>query len=262
MTVTPEKVSYVLDGNSEIGFSLAGRLATTGCTVRFLSSNKRRLEQAEIQFPRTGNGKSETRFFDITDDRSLKKIIKEIALEIRHIEQFISDYGCNWTPGSFLECTESEYDRYAKDNRNIFFLIQAIARNMLIHGNGTILTIGSQTAHNPMKMMPSAAYSMAKASLHALTRNLAIELGEHRIRVNTLEPGFEKLTGTGKLVSSSPLAGKSNQISAEPNHNDLLDHIVEHGAFLVSTKADWTTGAVHVVGHALAIEEQISSASN
>ncbi len=262
MTVMPEKVSYIIDGNSEIGLASASRLAATGCTVRFLSSNKRRLEQAAIQLPRKGNGKSETSFFDITDDRSQKRTIREIALEIRHIEQFISDYGCNWSPGTFLQCTENEYDKYAKDNRNIFFLIQAIARNMIIHGNGTILTIGSQSAHKAMKMIPSAAYSMAKAGLHALTRNLAVELGEHRVRVNALELGFEELTGNIQLVDASSIAEKSSQIPAEPNDNSRLDHIVEHGAFLVSNKADWTTGAVHLVGHALAIEEQIFNSSN
>jgi len=43
-------------------------------------------------------------------------------------------------------------------------------------------------AHQAVAAPPATGYSMGKAALHALTRNLAMELAEHKIRVNAVAP--------------------------------------------------------------------------
>ena len=53
---------------------------------------------------------------------------------------------------------------------------------------GSIVNIGSIWAHQAIGATPSSAYSLAKGGLHALTRNLALELAPHQIRVNTVAP--------------------------------------------------------------------------
>jgi NAD(P)-dependent dehydrogenase (short-subunit alcohol dehydrogenase family) len=60
-------------------------------------------------------------------------------------------------------------------------------------------------AHQAVKATPSSAYSMQKAGLHALTKNLTIELGGHGIRVNSVAPAvtvtplFEAFIGPDKV---------------------------------------------------------------
>jgi NAD(P)-dependent dehydrogenase (short-subunit alcohol dehydrogenase family) len=45
-------------------------------------------------------------------------------------------------------------------------------------------------AHQAIAATPSSGYSVAKGGLHALTRNLAMELAPHQIRVNAVAPAF------------------------------------------------------------------------
>ena len=53
---------------------------------------------------------------------------------------------------------------------------------------GAIVNVGSIGAQAALGDSPASAYSMAKAGLHALTRNPAIELASAGIRVNAVSP--------------------------------------------------------------------------
>jgi NAD(P)-dependent dehydrogenase (short-subunit alcohol dehydrogenase family) len=53
---------------------------------------------------------------------------------------------------------------------------------------GSIVKIGSMWAHKAIAATPSSGYSLAEDGLHALTRNLALELGQYHIRVNAVAP--------------------------------------------------------------------------
>ena len=65
-------------------------------------------------------------------------------------------------PLPFLDYSKADYAKYADINRSMFFITQAVARNMKRHGGGSIVNIGSMRAKRAIKATPSSAYS-AKA---------------------------------------------------------------------------------------------------
>ena len=79
-------------------------------------------------------------------------------------------------------------ERQATNLRHMFFAIQAVAPDMIAAGGGSIVNMGSNSWWEAGGGFP--AYATAKAAVHGLTRTMARDLGSHRIRVNTVVPGW------------------------------------------------------------------------
>jgi NAD(P)-dependent dehydrogenase (short-subunit alcohol dehydrogenase family) len=90
----------------------------------------------------------------------------------------------DWT-----EVTADYWDERMDTNlRHMFFAIQAVAPGMMAAGGGAIINMGSNSWWEAGAGFP--AYATAKSAVHGLTRTMARELGSHRIRVNTVVPGW------------------------------------------------------------------------
>lgn len=90
---------------------------------------------------------------------------------------------------SWKEVTPEYWDeRQATNVRHMFFAIQAVAPGMIERGGGSIINMGSNSWWEAGGGFP--AYTTAKAAVHGLTRTMARDLGDHRIRVNTVVPGW------------------------------------------------------------------------
>jgi NAD(P)-dependent dehydrogenase (short-subunit alcohol dehydrogenase family) len=89
--------------------------------------------------------------------------------------------------GDLFAMTEADWDRVVDTNlKGTFFCCQRAARMMLDHG-GSIINISTNCAELGVQNL--AAYAASKAGIHALTKQLAVELAPRGIRVNTLAPG-------------------------------------------------------------------------
>jgi NAD(P)-dependent dehydrogenase (short-subunit alcohol dehydrogenase family) len=87
------------------------------------------------------------------------------------------------------EVTLEYYDeRMATNQRPAFFAIQSLVPGMKRRGGGSIINMGSTGWQSKGSAFP--LYSIAKSSVNGLTRGLAGALGPHRIRINTVSPGW------------------------------------------------------------------------
>jgi len=87
------------------------------------------------------------------------------------------------------DVTPDYYDeRIATNLRHMFFAIQTVAPGMIEAGGGSIVNLGSNSWFEASGGMP--VYTTAKSAVHGMTRSFARDLGPHRIRVNTVVPGW------------------------------------------------------------------------
>jgi len=245
MTKNTEQLALIIGGSSGMGFAVAEQLLSQGVSVTIVGRSEAKLEKAKAHLSQLSSAAVETISADLYDASGIARLVEYAQDESRAINYLVNAAGY-FNPKPFLEHEYSDYDIYMDLNRAVFFITQAVSRNMIANGGGSIVNIGSMWAKQAIKATPSSAYSMAKAGLHSMTQHLAMELADHNIRVNAVSPAVVKTPIYEAFIDPSELdealAGFNgfHPIGRIGSQEDVANTI----GFLLSDKAGWVTGAV------------------
>jgi len=120
-----------------------------------------------------------------------------------------------------------------------FHLCQIVARKMVAQGiGGKIILIGSVHAEIPVAR--SGAYNMAKAAINHFSRTLAVELADHRINVNVINPGWIDTPGEREFLSEERIIDVARRLPW--GRLGTPWDIGRAAVFLASDDADYITG--------------------
>jgi NAD(P)-dependent dehydrogenase (short-subunit alcohol dehydrogenase family) len=145
----------------------------------------------------------------------------------------------------FLEQTEEQFEEALSSIlRPTFYTSQAAARAMIDRGGGAIVNVGSMWALDAIPATPTSAYSAAQAGRHALTKNLAIELAPHRIRVNTVALAFVDTPAYERFMTPEQARGVLESVNAfHPlGRHGVPGDVVEAILFYAGAGSSWITG--------------------
>jgi NAD(P)-dependent dehydrogenase (short-subunit alcohol dehydrogenase family) len=241
---TSDSMALIIGGSTGMGLETARKLVENGATVLLVGRNQKKLDAAKANL--TGPGSVELLSVDLYDEAEVDVLIAKINAEPRHISRLVNSAGY-FKPTPFLDHTRSDYDRYLDLNRSTFFITQAVAKNMRKYGGGSIVNIGSMWAKQAIKATPSSAYSMAKAGLHSMTQHLAMELADHKIRVNAVSPAVVVTPIYGAFIEPSKIEetlqgfNGFHPIGRVGRPEDIASIIA---TLLSDEQSGWVTGAV------------------
>jgi NAD(P)-dependent dehydrogenase (short-subunit alcohol dehydrogenase family) len=178
------RVAFVSGGSSGLGAEFVRHLAAQGARVGFVDIDR---ERGEALHRELGD---DTLFLpcDVRDVPALQDALGQTAERFGPIRVLVN----NAADDRRYKVEEFDValwdDRMAVNVRHHFFAAQAVAPMMRAAGGGSIINLGSISAHIDLLELP--AYITAKAGIEGLTRTLARELGPFQIRVNCIIPGW------------------------------------------------------------------------
>lgn len=145
----------------------------------------------------------------------------------------------------FLELRESDWDFVLGVNlKGTCFCAQAVAKRMIAAGRpGAIINLTSGAAYRGSPR--GVHYCASKGGVVSLTRQMALELAPHRIRVNAIAPGLTDTAQPRYGSTEAEIAATAQTIPlgriAQP------DDIARTAVFLASDEAGFVTGQIHHV---------------
>jgi NAD(P)-dependent dehydrogenase (short-subunit alcohol dehydrogenase family) len=133
-----------------------------------------------------------------------------------------------------------------------FHMCLAVWPALKRRGGGSIINLGSLAGHRATHAVGNVAHMAAKAAVIAMTKQMALEGGKHRIRVNTISPGPIATAATAFLLDTEEyrrIAGDFLVLGRVGKPDDIANY----GLFLATDESQWITGTDLLVdgGHAV-----------
>jgi NAD(P)-dependent dehydrogenase (short-subunit alcohol dehydrogenase family) len=229
----------VTGGSRGIGFAIAQGFAAAQAQVVIASKNEARGQAAaerlqgeggEVVFIRT----------DVTNRDEVEQMVAQVLERFGSIDVLVNNAGVS-ERAPFTEEDEAMWLRMYRGNvLGTVFPSQAVVRHMQQRGEGgSIVHIASKAG--VVGEPGHAAYSAAKGAVIALTREMAVELGPDRIRVNVVNPGP---VITDMLLEAIPDADERAALAAQAPLGRLgeVDDIVGAVLLLASPASALITG--------------------
>ena len=182
----------VTGGNRGIGRGIAQAFAEGGANVVILCRDQESGKQAVAELNQFG-GKYATFKCDIADYESVKAAAVEVFKFFDSVDVLINNSGVATTTPFLSENGLNEWLRVVNTNlHGTAYVIYEIAPKMVEAGKGgSIINITSIGGHrvSSARTHPNAPYHASKAGIDIFSRHLAVVLGDHGIRVNSICPG-------------------------------------------------------------------------
>ena len=198
------QVAVVIGGTGELCGAMAAGLAGAGAEV-VLAGRSETKAQSRLNEITARGGRGYFLPVEATERGSLQALLDGALARSGRVDILVNGAGVN-SPTPFLNVTEEEYDRIMTVNTKATFLAcQVFGRHFLEAGQpASIINLGSMSGLTPLSRV--FTYSMSKAAVHNLSKNLAREWAPHGIRVNTLVPGFFPAEQNRKVLNPDRVA--------------------------------------------------------
>lgn len=231
-----DKVALVTGAASGIGFAIAAAFVAEGAKVLLADVNR---EKGEAAARSLGDAAAFT-VCDVGDKASATAAVAAAVARFGRLDILVNNAGIIH-PAEFLDLAEEDFDRVLRVNlKGAFLCAQAAARQMVAQAaGGAIINLSSVNA--VMAIPNQTAYNVSKGGVTQLTRNAALALAPHGIRVNAIGPG-SILTDMLAVVMDDE-AAKARILSRTPmGRCGTVEEIAAIAVFLASPAASYMTG--------------------
>jgi NAD(P)-dependent dehydrogenase (short-subunit alcohol dehydrogenase family) len=237
------KSVLVTGASRNTGLGIAARFAAEGATVFVNGTTAAGVGRAMAELDRRGLKGLIAAPCDIGDAKQVEQLFADIRRQSGRLDVLVNNavlqgigYPVQDTP---LELFESVI---RVNLLGSFYVAREAARMMIAQGGGAIVNVGSNVSTRAIRNR--SAYVASKGGIDALTRAMAIDLGPHGIRVNTVAPGYIHTERWEVLSEEHTVRRRKNvPLGREATADDIAAAVL----FMASDAAGNITGSRLVV---------------
>jgi gluconate 5-dehydrogenase len=237
------KIALVTGASRGLGWAMARSLAEAGAHVALNARDEQSLAARVSELAAQGLS-AEACAFDVTDVAAAEGCVAGLAQRHGRFDILVANAGINHrSPITGFEL--ADYRRVIETNQTaVWVLAKAAARQMVPRKHGRIILTGSMSAINARPTI--SAYVASKGAVHALTRQLAVELARDGITANCIAPGFFATEMNAPLVEDKAF----NDWVCQRTPAGRWGRVAEIGpaaVFLASDEASFVSGLIMTV---------------
>ena len=233
------KVCVVTGGGSGIGRAIALAFGREGAVVAVLDRDEAAATAVAAEITALG-AQADAIVCDVSDAASVAAAAERSAALLGPCHTLVNNAGI-LRGGSMAEMPLAEWSRVLAVNlTGCFIVAQAFGRQMLAQGRGSVIHMASIAAAFPTGN--AGAYSVAKAGVAMLSRQLAMEWAPQGVRSNAVCPGMT-MTPLTVAAYTSPGQTEARNKAIPAGRIGLPEDIAEAVLFLASERSAYTNGA-------------------
>ena len=241
------KTALVTGGGHGIGRHLCIGLAEAGANVIVVGRKLEPLTEV-VNTVKAMQRQAWALQADIADTDSIDQLMKDVFAQVKRIDILVNNAGFAWAQPT-LDYSMKGWDKVFNLNvRGLFYLSQQSAQHMKVIGGGNIINISSISAwrNGTDDEEPVVAYNASKGAVVSLTRDMAVKLSQHNIRVNSIAPGSFVTTMMASAKNDDDKI-KTLEMKIPQKRSGYEDDIKGVVVFLASAAASYITGETIVV---------------
>lgn len=234
------KVALVTGASRGIGRATAIALAEAGASVVINYHSHADEAESAVAAARAAGGQAVALAADVADRQAVEGLVEQTIARFGRLDIAVTNAVYSDRDLFF----QADLDGFARTIQvtmwGAFYTLRAASRQMIAAGGGgSIVVVSSPHAFIPVPR--SMAYNMSKAAIDQMARTAAIELVEHRIRVNIVHPGWIDTPGERKFATEEQIQRGGENLPW--NRLGRPEEIARGVVFLCDPASDYITGS-------------------
>ncbi|MBW8318510.1 MAG: SDR family oxidoreductase [Arenimonas sp.] len=242
------KVALVTGAGSGIGKASAILLAARGAFVGLLGRTEDELREVLAAIEKAG-GQGRVLLADISDEAAMRDAVEGLWSVAGRLDMVVANAGINGTWAPIDELRPEEFDQTISVNlRGTYLTLHHAVPRLKRSGGGSIVVVSSINGTRTFTSPGATAYSATKAAQLAMVQQLALELGQDKIRINAVCPGAistsidDNTRMRSREDAEVPVHFPEGDIPLTGGKPGEAEEVAELIAFLVSDRARHVTG--------------------
>ncbi|MGE4303197.1 MAG: SDR family NAD(P)-dependent oxidoreductase [Novosphingobium sp.] len=183
---------------------------------------------------------------DVSNDADWQKVVQGTEQHFGPVSVLVNNAGILGPAAKAADLTEADFLKVCAINQTAIFLgSKHTVPSMIRAGGGSIVNVSSISGIVAIYGTPNVAYAASKFAVRGITKQVAIEYGEHNIRANSVHPGYIRTPMMTAALDAEQIKVASGSVPIK--RVGEVDDVSNLVVFLASDEAGFITGTEYII---------------